>query len=49
MLRLVNKRRLMGRHTNSLGANIVAWITTAILIGLSLVLLITAVFPGVGA
>ena len=49
MLRLVNKRRLMGRYTNSLGANIVAWITTAILIGLSLVLLVTTIFPGIGA
>jgi len=48
MLRLVNKRRLMGKYTNSLGANIIAWLTTCILIGLSLTLLITTIFPSIG-
>ena len=36
MLRLINRRDLMGDHTNSLWLNIVAWLTAAIIIGLSL-------------
>jgi Mn2+/Fe2+ NRAMP family transporter len=44
MLILINKRDLMGRHTNTRFYNIVAWATTIIVIGLSLVL----VFGGSG-
>jgi len=36
MLRLINKHDLMGRYTNSLWFNVVAWATAAIVIGLSL-------------
>jgi Mn2+/Fe2+ NRAMP family transporter len=39
MLRLVNNKELMGKHTNSRWFNIVAWATTVIVIGLSLVLM----------
>jgi NRAMP (natural resistance-associated macrophage protein)-like metal ion transporter len=39
MLRLVNRRELMGKYTNSRWFNLVAWITTIIVIGLSLVLM----------
>lgn len=44
MLILINKRDLMGRHTNTRFYNIVAWATTIIVIALSLVL----VFGGSG-
>jgi len=36
MLRLINKHDLMGKYTNSLWLNVVAWATAAIVIGLSL-------------
>ena len=36
MLLLVNKRDLMGDHVNSRSFNIIAWATTAIMIGLSI-------------
>ncbi|MDQ2831633.1 MAG: divalent metal cation transporter, partial [Chloroflexota bacterium] len=35
VLRLVNNRRLMGRHTNGPVFNAIAWATTAILVVLS--------------
>ena len=39
MLRLINKHELMGKHTNSTWFNWVAWVTAAIVIGLSLVMM----------
>jgi Mn2+/Fe2+ NRAMP family transporter len=39
MLVLINKRELMGRHTNSHFFNIVAWLTTIIMIVLTLTML----------
>jgi len=45
MLLLVNKRRLMGRHVPGPIYNAAAWLTTAILIALSLILLVTNVLP----
>lgn len=39
MLKLINSKQLMGSHTNSRWFNIVAWATTVIVIGLSLVML----------
>ncbi len=36
MLILMNRRRVMGRYRNSLGYNIVAWVTTIVAAGLSL-------------
>ncbi len=45
MLILINKRDLMGRHTNTRFYNVVAWATTIIVIALSLVL----VFGGSGS
>jgi NRAMP (natural resistance-associated macrophage protein)-like metal ion transporter len=41
MLLLVNKRDIMGKHTNSRFYNIVAWATTAIMIVLSLAMVFT--------
>src|SRR5579871_1345533 len=40
-LRLVNNKRLMGEHTNSRFYNLIAWITTVILIVLSVVLAVS--------
>jgi Mn2+/Fe2+ NRAMP family transporter len=45
MLLLVNKRRLMGRFVNTPVYNIIAWATAVILVGLSLILLFTQLFP----
>jgi len=39
MLRLINKKELMGGHTNSRTFNAIAWVTAAIVIVLSLVLM----------
>jgi Mn2+/Fe2+ NRAMP family transporter len=39
MLLLINKRQLMGRHTNSHFFNIVAWLTTVIMIVLTMMML----------
>lgn len=38
-LRLANKKRLMGRYTNTRAMNVVAWVTTLVLIGLSVTLI----------
>jgi NRAMP (natural resistance-associated macrophage protein)-like metal ion transporter len=38
MLRLINKHELMGKHTNSRWFNVVAWLTTIIVIALSAVM-----------
>jgi Mn2+/Fe2+ NRAMP family transporter len=42
MLLLINKRQLMGRHTNSRFFNIVAWLTTAIMIVLTVMMLFSS-------
>jgi NRAMP (natural resistance-associated macrophage protein)-like metal ion transporter len=38
MLKLINKHELMGKYTNTRWFNVIAWITVAIVIGLSLML-----------
>jgi Mn2+/Fe2+ NRAMP family transporter len=43
MLKLVNNKDLMGKHTNSRWFNVVAWTTTAIVIGLTAVMMWQAV------
>jgi Mn2+/Fe2+ NRAMP family transporter len=40
MLILINNKRIMGEHTNGKGFNILAWLTVAILISLSITLLL---------
>ena len=45
MIILCNDRRLMGRYVNSLGFNIVAWITTIIMTILTVLIIINAIFP----
>ncbi len=47
ILLLINRRDLMGDHTNSLGFNIIAWASSIIMIILTLILVYTAIFmPG---
>jgi Mn2+/Fe2+ NRAMP family transporter len=41
MLLLINKRRLMGRYVNGKVFNMIAWITAAIIIGLTVIYLFT--------
>jgi Mn2+/Fe2+ NRAMP family transporter len=41
MLRLINDPSLMGRHTNSVAFNLVAWGTAAVMVALSFLLLVT--------
>jgi Mn2+/Fe2+ NRAMP family transporter len=40
MLLLINKRELMGRFVNSRSFNIIAWVTTVVMIGLTLMMLL---------
>lgn len=44
ILLLINRRDLMGKHTNTLAFNVVAWAISAIMIGLTLVLVYVAIF-----
>ena len=49
ILLLINRRDLMGEHTNSLVFNIVAWASSIIMIILTLILMYTAIFqPSAG-
>jgi len=43
MLKLINDPEIMGRHVNSVGVNLVAWGTAAVMIALSLLLLLTTI------
>ena len=45
MLRLINNKRLMGEYTNSRIFNVIAWITTIVLIVLSVALLYSIFAP----
>jgi len=49
MLRLINKKELMGKYTNSRWFNVIAWSTAVIVIGLSLVMMWQTLFPGAPA
>jgi Mn2+/Fe2+ NRAMP family transporter len=46
MLRLINNRRVMGKFVNGRVANGLAWIVVVLLIGLTILLVITSLFPG---
>ncbi|MCX6026307.1 MAG: Nramp family divalent metal transporter [Chloroflexi bacterium] len=46
MLRLINDRRVMGKFVNGRVANGLAWIVVVLLIGLTMLLVITSLFPG---
>jgi Mn2+/Fe2+ NRAMP family transporter len=45
MLLLVNRKKLMGAYTNSRAFNAIAWATVVIMIVLTLVLVVTQIFP----
>jgi Mn2+/Fe2+ NRAMP family transporter len=45
MLLLINRRRLMGAYTNSAPLNVIAWLATIAMIILTLVLVVTQIFP----
>ena len=45
MLSLVNNRDIMGDYVNSKGFNMIAWLTTIIMIGLTVMLLVISIFP----
>ena len=45
MLRLINRKDLMGEHTNGRAFNIIAWSTCAIMIALTAVLVVTSILP----
>ncbi len=45
-LRLINNPRIMGKYTNSRLFNLIAWVTTVVLITLSVVLLVYNLLPG---
>lgn len=47
MLLLINRRHLMGEHVNGPVLNITAWAAALFLIVLSLLLLLTTLFPGI--
>ncbi len=46
ILVLINDKRLMGKYINGRVMNILSWATVAILIGLTVILVIASVFPG---
>lgn len=45
MLKLINNPVLMGEHVNSKGFNFVAWLTTIIMIALTLLLVVISLYP----
>ncbi len=46
MLKLINKKELMGKHVNSGWFNVIAWATAVIVVGLSLVMMWQTIHPG---
>lgn len=46
MLKLINDRGLMGEYVNSRFFNIIAWTTTVVMILLTIMLVLTTIFPG---
>lgn len=47
MLRLINDRELMGDYVNGRIFNIISWAMVIVLIGLTVLLVVTSIFPGV--
>jgi Mn2+/Fe2+ NRAMP family transporter len=47
MIRLCNDRRLMGCYTNGRIFNAVAWVTTIVMTVLTLLIILTTLFPGI--
>jgi NRAMP (natural resistance-associated macrophage protein)-like metal ion transporter len=47
VLRLVNRRELMGKHVNGPLYNLAAWVTAIVVSALSLLFIISTIFPGI--
>ncbi len=45
MLRLCNRQDLMGEHRNSRAFNVIAWLTCVVMIGLTLLLVVSYMYP----
>ncbi len=45
MLRLINRKDLMGEHTNGRVFNVIAWTTCVVMIALTAVLVVTSILP----
>ncbi len=45
ILRLINDQRVMGKYANSNGYNITAWVTAWVMMGLTILLVLTTLFP----
>jgi Mn2+/Fe2+ NRAMP family transporter len=45
MLKLINDKRLMGRFVNGRVFNVLAWTMVSVLILLTVILIVTSVFP----
>jgi NRAMP (natural resistance-associated macrophage protein)-like metal ion transporter len=45
MLKIINNKDIMGEYTNSRTFNIIAWLTVIILIVLTLLMVVTSIFP----
>ncbi len=48
MILIINDRRIMGRYVNSRGFNIIAWITVAVVISLTVALLVLMALQAMG-
>jgi len=48
MIRIINDRRLMGKHVNGKATNALAWTTVVVVIALTVVLLVGSVLQGLG-
>ena len=48
MIILINNKKLMGKYTNGKFFNVIAWSTTIIMCILTVLLVITTLFPGLG-
>jgi Mn2+/Fe2+ NRAMP family transporter len=46
MLKLINDKRLMGKFVNGRVFNIISWVMVIVLILLTVILVVTSVFPG---
>jgi len=46
VLRLVNDKEIMGTHVNGRLYNLAAWLTTLVVSALSVLLILTSIFPG---
>jgi Mn2+/Fe2+ NRAMP family transporter len=49
MLLLVNNKRLMGRWTNTLSLNVIAWSTAVVVAILTLISTAQVIFPQIGS